>query len=199
MTHALRTTLPSNQLNPKSSFHTLQVDIKPKSSERLLPQSSKDSSDHFNSTVETQVKKSRPSESSDMHLKSFTFWLAETHLKSLSRPFNWLVQEKTQLRSVQEVLPESKLWTYHQWEESTWQFTYWPMERESTRWETTRQSLNAWLMRSSTLKRATSNLLMLWRRRKKLRRLPRVTDDLYTLYIHFLDFLFWRINEVLND
>ena len=195
MTHASRTTSPSNLPNPKSSSHTPPADIKPKSSEKLLPPSSKDSSDHSNSTAETPVKKSRPSESSDTPSKSFTFWLAETHLKSSLRPSNLLVQEKTQPRLVQEVLLESKPWTCHQWEESTWPFTCWPTEPESTQWEITRRLLNVWLTRLSTLKRATNNLHTLLRRRKKSRRWPRVTDDLYTLYIHFLHFLFWSMNQ----
>ena len=188
MTPASRTTSLLSPPSPKSLSPTLLADIKPKSSERLLPPLSKDSSDHSNSTAETLVRKSRLSESSDMPSKSSTSWLEETHLKSSSRPSNSLVQEKTQLRLVQEVLPESKLLTSHQWEELTWLFTCWPMEPESTQWETTRQLLSVWLMRSSTLRRATNNHHTPSRRRKKLRRLPRVTDDLY-LHSYMIRFI----------
>ena len=179
MTPASRTTSLLSPQSPKSSSLTPLADIKPKSSERLLPLSSKDSLDHSNSTAETPVRKSRPSESSDTPLKSSISWLEETHLKSLSRPSNSLDQEKTQPRLVLEVLPESKPLTSHQWEELTWPFTCWLMEPESTQWETTRLLLSVWLMRSSTLRRGTNNHHTPSRRRKKLRRLPRVTDDLY--------------------
>ena len=179
MTHASRTTLPSSLPDLKSSYPTPLADIKLKNSERLLPPSLKDSLDHFNSTAETLVKKSRLSESSDTHSKSSTSWLEETHSKSSSRPSNSLAQEKTPPRLVVEVLPESKPLTSHQWEESTWPFTFWPTDPESTQWETTRPLLNVWLMKSSTPKRVTNNHHTPSRRRKKSKKSPRVTDDLY--------------------
>ena len=117
--HASRITSLSSQPNLKSSYHTLLADIKPKSSEKHLPQLLKDSLELCNSTEETLVKKSRPSESWDTLLKSFTCWLEETHWKFSLKLSNSLVQEKIQPKSELVVLPESKLLTSHQWEEST--------------------------------------------------------------------------------
>ena len=118
-THVSRITSLSNPPNLKSLFHTLLEDIKLKVSEKLLHQLLKDSLALCNSPEETPVRKSKPSESSDTLSKLSTFWPEETHSKSSLRPLPLLDQEKTPPKSVLEVLPESKLLTSHQWEEST--------------------------------------------------------------------------------
>jgi hypothetical protein len=97
--------------------HTPLEDIKLKNSEKLFAQSSKDSLAQCNSTEETLVKKSKPSESSDMLLKLFTYWLEETHCKFSLEPFKMQAQDKTPPESELEVLLENKLLTFPQSEE----------------------------------------------------------------------------------
>ena len=70
--HASSITSLSSLPNQEFSFHILQEDSKPRNSEKHSVQLLKDLLAQCNSMAKTLVKKSKPSESLDMLLKSLT-------------------------------------------------------------------------------------------------------------------------------
>ena len=110
---------------------------------------------------ETQVKRSKQSELSDMLSKSLTYLLAETQLKFLFPLSKLLVQDKTQPELVVEVLLESKLLISLHSEESTKLFICWLVEPVKGPLKTTNLLLSVLLMKLSTARKATCKVVML--------------------------------------
>ena len=168
--HASSITSQSKPPNPKSTFPTLQADIKPRSLEKHFVPSSKDLSVQCNSMAETLVKKSRPSESSGTPSKSSTSSPEEILLKSSSMQSWRLVQDKTPPESELAVKWKSRQSMSHPWEELTRRSIYLPMEQETTPSKFRRPSPNVLPTKLSIVKRTTLRAAMLSRKKKKSKR-----------------------------
>lgn len=185
-TPALLIILLANHLDLKFSSPTQLEDIKSRNSEKLFALSSKDWLDLCNSTVEILAKRSKPSELWDMPLKSFIFWLEETHSKSSLNLYKLLVPEKIPQESEEEVLFESKPLMFLLWEESTRQFIYYLLGLGIRHLRLKKPLQSALQIRSLTVRRVTTKVVMPLKRRKKLRKLLKVIVDRYKLCQYFL-------------
>jgi hypothetical protein len=97
--------------------------------------------------------------------------------------FKLQAQEKTQQELEVEVQSRNKLLMSHPLEESTLLSIYLQAEQEKNPSRTTKLLLNAWLTRSSTVKRTMFRHALLSERRNKSKRMLRVIVDLYDVHL----------------
>jgi len=185
LTHASSTTSLPLPPRPKFSYPTLPADTKPKSSERLSAPSSRDLWDRCSSTAEIRVKKWKRSASCVTLSRSSTSSPEETPWKCSSTLWFKLDPGKTPPESERAVWWESRQSTFPLWEESIRPSTWSPRELGSTLSDPKRASPRCSPTSWSTLRRATCSPPMLWRRRKKSKKWPRVTAECCTTNLIF--------------